>query len=279
MNMKKTLIFAALLLLTLAVGAQEKLTILYTNDCHSAVMPLSANLNDTLKANRGGMLRRLYMVNAERRKTPCLLLFDSGDFSQGSAYYSLFKGEVEVGLMNRMGYDAAALGNHEFDSGLDNLKKLAEMATFPFVCANYDFGETPLASLIKPYAVIERDGVRVGVFGLSPRLSGLVSRQNYEGIEYNDPVEAAKAVVETLRNKEKCDVVVCLSHLGFDMGDDVDDKKVAAATTGIDLILGGHSHTFLKQAERLENAEGKTVVVDQNGKNGINVGKAVITLK
>ncbi len=277
--MKKTILCAALCLMTLAAGAQTTLTILHTNDTHSTVMPLSRNLNDTMKADRGGMIRRLAMLDDERQKAPDLLLFDSGDFSQGSAYYSLFKGDVEVGLMNRMGYDAATLGNHEFDYGMENLVRLVSMAEFPIVCANYDFTGTQLEGLIKPYVVIERAGARIGVFGLAPTLAGLVSRQNYEGIEYLNPIETAQKMVDTLRSEEGCDIIVCLSHLGWDLGDDDDDNKLIAGTRGIDLVLGGHSHTYMKEAEYVNDADGKPVMVDQNGKHSIYVGKITIEMR
>ena len=118
---------------------QKQLVILHTNDTHSTIQPVSAQLPDTMKAGRGGALRRIAMLKEERAKDPDLLLFDSGDFSQGSAYYTMFKGDVEVGLMNRMGYDAVTIGNHEFDFGLENMARLFRMATFPVVCTNYDF--------------------------------------------------------------------------------------------------------------------------------------------
>ncbi len=277
--MKKIFLSIAITLMALSASAQKQLTILHTNDSHSTVMPLSPNLADTMKADRGGFLRRIAMIADERAKTPDLLLFDSGDFSQGSSYYSLFKGEVEVGLMNRMGYDASALGNHEFDSGLDNLVRLVRMAEFPFVCANYDFSGTALDGLVKPYIIIERAGLRIGVFGLSPVLEGLVAAKNYEGITYLDPIVSARSVVSTLRDSEHCDIVICLSHLGWHLGDDMDDNKVIAATTGIDLVLGGHSHTYMTELQHISNADSIPVPVDQNGKHAIYVGKIVMTLE
>ncbi len=270
---------AALCMMTLAATAQKTLTVLHTNDTHSTVMPLSNNLSDTLKAGRAGFIRRIAMLEEERAKTPDLMLFDSGDFSQGSPYYAVFKGEVEVELMNRMGYDAVAVGNHEFDFGLDNLAKLLKQASFPVVCANYDFSGTPVEGLVRPYVVMERAGVRVGVFGLSPQLEGLVSAENYVGVAYLDPVETARKMVKTLREEEKCDVVICLSHLGWSMRDCIDDQKLVSATTGIDLVLGGHSHTDMKEMEFVDDADGHPVAVEQNGKHGIYVGKITIELE
>ena len=237
-------------------------------------------LGDTLLAGRGGYLRRMELVRREREAEPGLLLFDSGDFSQGSPYYTLFKGDVEVGLMNMMRYDAATLGNHEFDFGLDNLARLLRKARFPVVCANYDFSGTPLEGLVKPYVVIEREGLRVGVFGLSPRLDGLVAKENYGGVVYNDPVEAARKAVKALRSGERCDVVVCLSHLGWAQAQpDIDDSTMIAGTRGIDLVLGGHSHSYFEKLEHVRDADGRNVPVDQNGKHGVFVGKMEMSLK
>lgn len=264
----------------LSATAQEsrrQLVVLHTNDTHSTVMPLSGNLNDTMKAARGGFLRRVALVKEERAKEPDLLLFDSGDFSQGSPYYTLYKGDVEVRLMNRMRYDAATIGNHEFDFGLENMARIFRMAEFPIVCANYDFTGTPVEGTVRPYVVIERKGLRIGVFGLSPRLDGLVSKENYRGVTFSDPIEKAREVAGRLRNEERCDVVVCLSHLGWQMSKpDVDDSTLIAATRDIDLVLGGHSHTYLKELEWVKNADGKPVPVDQNGKHGIFVGRLVL---
>ena len=273
-------IMCAAIVAAMAAWGQQKLVILHTNDTHSAIMPLSRNLGDTLLAGRGGYLRRMELVRREREAEPGLLLFDSGDFSQGSPYYTLFKGDVEVGLMNMMRYDAATLGNHEFDFGLDNLARLLRKARFPVVCANYDFSGTPLEGLVKPYVVIEREGLRVGVFGLSPRLDGLVAKENYGGVVYNDPVEAARKAVKALRSGERCDVVVCLSHLGWAQAQpDIDDSTMIAGTRGIDLVLGGHSHSYFEKLEHVRDADGRNVPVDQNGKHGVFVGKMEMSLK
>ena len=177
----KHIITAIALLLTMSVRAQKQktLTILHTNDTHSTVMPLNKNLADTMLADRGGFLRRMTLVEQERRQDPDLLLFDSGDFSQGSAYYSMFEGDVEVGLMNKMRYDAVTIGNHEFDFGLDNMIRIFKMCEFPIVCSNYDFADTELKDIVKPYIIIKRKGIKIGVFGLCPKLDGLVFTKNY----------------------------------------------------------------------------------------------------
>lgn len=267
------MMMAAACLAVMAAAAQKQLTILHTNDTHSTVMPLSENLNDTMKAGRGGFLRRVAMVEAERKADPDLLLFDSGDFSQGSTYYTMYKGDVEVGLMNMMKYDAATIGNHEFDFGLENMVRIFRMAEFPVVCANYDFRGTIAEDVVKPYVVLRRSGLRIGVFGLSPKLGGLVSWKNYPGVKYLDPVKAAAETVAILKGKERCDVVVCLSHLGWDMKPEVDDSTVIANMEGIDIVLGGHSHTYLKDLEWVTDKGGRRVPVDQNGKHGIFIGK------
>lgn len=266
-------------LAAMAGKAEEKqLVILHTNDTHSTVMPLNENLNDTMKAGRGGYLRRLAMLKEERVKDPELLLFDSGDFSQGSPYYTIYEGEVEVGLMNMMRYDAATIGNHEFDFGLDNMARLFRMAEFPIVCANYDFTGTVVEGLVKPYVVLERKGLKIGVFGVAPKLEGLVSKANYEGVSYLDPVEKAREVSDLLRNEEKCDVVVCLSHLGWAIQPDVEDSTLVAGTSNIDIVLGGHSHTYLTELQWVKNRDGREIPVDQNGKHGIFIGRMVMTL-
>ncbi len=268
-------IFAAV---SLGADAKKKqLVILHTNDTHSCVFPLSRNLADTLTAGRGGFLRRVEMINGQRKENPGLLLFDSGDFSQGSPYYTMFKGDVEIGLMNIMKYDAATIGNHEFDFGVENMARLFKKADFPIVCANYDFTGTALEGIVKPYTIIKRNGLKIGVFGISPQLDGLVFAKTCEGVKYNDPIKAANDVARKLKKEEKCDVVICISHLGWDiMG--VDDTEMMAKTRNIDLVLGGHSHTYFKSLEYVRNLDGKEIPNDQNGKSGIFVGRIVIDM-
>jgi len=270
--------FYLLTFLPLNVSAQKKLTILHTNDTHSTVLPLNPNLEDVMKAGNGGFLRRIEMLKAERQKDPDLLYFDSGDFSQGSGYYTMFKGDVEVGLMNMMGCDAATIGNHEFDFGLDNMARLFRMANFPIVCTNYDFTGTVCEGLVKPYVIIKRKGVKIGVFGLAPKLKGLVSDKNCVGVKYLDPAEVALKTATILKEQQKCDMVICISHLGWSKGGE-DDNYLVPRSRYIDLVLGGHSHTYLEQLEYLPDMDGKMVPVDQNGKHGIFVGKMIVTLK
>jgi 5'-nucleotidase len=268
------------LLTALSVDAkkQKQLVVLHTNDTHSCVMPLSEELDDKELAGRGGFLRRVKMVKEQRQQHPDLLLFDSGDFSQGSGYYTLFKGEVEIGLMNEMGYDAATIGNHEFDFGLDNMARLFRMAKFPIVCSNYDCTGSVLEGLVKPYVVLKRNGVKIGVFALSPILKGLVSAKNYGSLKFLDPAETAQKYINILRQQEKCDVVICISHLGWST-DQYSDQTVLSAVEGCDLVLGGHTHTYMKTLEYAPDKTGKLIPVDQNGKAGVFVGKLVLTLE
>lgn len=273
MNVKeigRSLLAILSLVISVEAGAQD-LWIVHTNDTHSCVMPINPLSSDTAQADKGGFLRRASFVRQMREEHPHLLLFDSGDFSQGSAYYNLYKGEVEVSLMNEMKYDAATIGNHEFDFGMDNMKRIFSMAQFPIVCANYDFSGTVLEGLVKPYVILEREGLRIGAFGLSPQMDGLVSAENYKGVKFEDPVSAAERVVGLLRGQEHCDVVICLSHLGWDI-EGIDDVEVIPATRGIDVVLGGHSHTYFEHPEIVKNADGKDVICNQMGKNGRYVG-------
>ena len=263
----------------MAVGAyaQKHLEVLHTNDTHSCIMPLNPNLADTAVAGRGGFLRRVAMIKEERAKNPDLLLIDSGDFSQGSPFYTMFKGDVEVGLMNLMGYDAVTIGNHEFDFGLENMARIFKMAKFPVVCANYDFTGTCVEGLVKPYVIIKRNGLKIGLFGLSPQLEGLVDLSKCKGVTYLDPVEVGNRVAAELKHDKKCDVVICVSHLGWLRPDEMGDQKLLASSKDIDLVLGGHSHSYFKDLCYVNNADGKAVPVDQNGKNAMYVGKLTLS--
>ena len=259
-------------------GAQKTLTILHTNDTHSTIMPLNPNLADTMLADRGGYLRRMNMIRQQRQQDPDLLLFDSGDFSQGSAYYSLFQGDVEIGLMNRMGYDAATIGNHEFDFGLDNMIRLFKMAQFPIVCSNYDFADTELKDIVKPYIIIKRKGLKIGVFALCPPLEGLVFTKNYGPLRFLDPVEKTNEMVDILKRQKKCDVVICISHLGWGSSQ-YPDNRFIQQTRGVDLVLGGHTHTYFQELQYEKNLDGQPVPVDQNGKHAAFVGKLLLTFQ
>lgn len=261
-----------------AVAQKKQLVILHTNDTHSCIMPLNSNLADTALAGRGGFLRRMALIEDERAKTPGLLLIDSGDFSQGSPYYNFYKGEVEVELMNRMGYDVATIGNHEFDFGLENMARIFRMAKFPIVCANYDFTGTSVEGLVKPYTIIKRNGLKIGLFGLSPQPKGLVDTTKFVGVKYLDPVETARRMAALLKTKKRCDVIICVSHLGWE-DEELTDQMLVPATRDIDIVLGGHSHTYMKTLQYVKNVDGKDVPVDQNGKHGIWIGRIVLDLE
>lgn len=273
-----TILTIAVAVTLTAAAKGRQLLILHTNDTHSCVLPLNPNLADTMLAGRGGFLRRAAMIDQMRKEDKDLLLLDSGDFSQGSPYYTMFKGDVETELMNIMGYDAATIGNHEFDFGLENMARIFRKAKFPIVCANYDFTGTVVEGLVKPYVIIKRKGVRIGIFGLSPKLDGLVMASTCAGVRYSDPIKTANAVADKLKNEEKCDVVICLSHLGWDEAG-LNDMEMMTKTRNIDLVLGGHSHSYFKTLNHVRNLDGKDVPNDQNGKHGIFVGKITLSLE
>ena len=256
----------------------KQLVILHTNDTHSTIMPLNPNLDNKDIAGRGGFLRRVNMIKEQRQQHPNLLLFDSGDFSQGSGYYTLFKGEVEIGLMNEMGYDAATIGNHEFDFGMENMARIFRMANFPIVCSNYDCTGTVLEDLVKPYVTLKREGVKIGIFALAPPMKGLVFDGNCEGITYLDPAETAQKYIDILRKLEKCDLVICISHLGWEVSV-YPDEKFVSLTEGCDLVLGGHTHTYMPTLEYTPDKNGKMIPVDQNGKHGVFIGKLILDLE
>lgn len=280
--MKKILtILGTALLLCLGspatLRAQKTLTILHTNDTHSCIFPLSTNLADTTVAGRGGFLRRIAMLKEERRKDPDLLLIDSGDFSQGSPYYTLFQGSAEVGLMNQMGYVCSTIGNHEFDFGMENMARIFREANFPILCSNYDFTGTPLEGIVKPYLIVKRKGIKIGIFALDPQLEGLVFEKNYQGVKYLDPIACANKMSRLLKQEKHCDIVILVSHLGWDI-QGTDDTEVIAQSKGIDLVLGGHSHTYFQTLQYVKDLDGRKVPVDQNGKNAIWVGKIQLQL-
>ncbi len=252
------------------VGAQS-LTLVHTSDTHSCIEPISPHDIKPEQADKGGYIRRVSLIGDLRREHRNMLLLDCGDFSQGSVYYSLFKGEVEVQLMNLMGYDACTIGNHEFDCGMENMARLFRMAKFPIVCANYDFTGTVCEGLVKPYIIKECGGRKIGIFGLAPQLKGLVSDANCQGVVYHHPAAVAQQMADKLRNEEGCDFIICLSHLGYGNRDD-QDPAVIRATRGIDVFLGGHSHSYFEYAKYLPNADGKEIPLDHQGKNGQFIG-------
>lgn len=272
------MICACLFAGSVSAQADKELLIFHTNDMHSRVEPFSDDYQDTLLAGKAGMVRRATFISWQRKEHPDLFLFDSGDFSQGTPYYNMFKGEVEIKLMNAMKYDAGTIGNHEFDFGLDNMARLFKMADFPIVCANYDVRGTVLEGLVKEYTVIEREGVRIGVFGLGAPLDGLVAAHCYGNVKYEDPVSEAQRIADILKNQEKCDLVICLSHLGW-MEDQFSDIELIENTRNIDVVLGGHSHSYFTEPKFYKNLDGVDVPVQQMGKNAAFVGKMVLKLQ
>ena len=252
--------------------APRKLTILHTNDMHSRIEPFPDNGGQW--AGLGGMARRAALIAGVRAQEPNVLLLDSGDIFQGTPYFNFFGGELEYRLMSQMAYDASTLGNHDFDNGLEGLQRQLPHAIFPFLIANYDFSKTPLAGRFAPYKVFEKQGLRIGVFGLGIELSGLVADKNFGATAYLDPVAKAREMAVQLRGPEKCDMVICLSHLGYKYADaKLDDRKLAAQVAGIDLVLGGHTHTFMDAPEAIAGPRGHQTLINQVGWSGINLGR------
>lgn len=278
--MKRIYLLFTALCICGALAAQDvkELLILHTNDTHSRVEPIPVTDPNPEYAGKAGFVRRATLIKGMREQNKDLLLFDCGDFSQGSPYYNMFKGEVEVKLMNEMGYDAGTIGNHEFDFGLDNMARLFKMANFPIVCANYGVKGTVLEGIVKPYVILEREGVKIGVFGLSPVLEGLVQTKNYEGVVFESPIEAAQRVAKILKEQEKCDLVVCLSHLGW-KGEPYSDETLIANTRNIDIVLGGHSHSYFDKTLFYKNLDGRDIPLQQMGKNAVYVGKMKVEME
>lgn len=253
---------------------ETKITILHTNDVHSHIDPFPAD--HPKNANQGGVSRRSTLIEKIRREEPNVLLLDAGDIFQGTPYFNYYGGELEFKLMSMMNYDLATMGNHDFDNGIDGFYSQLPHAKFDFVSANYDFKNTVLNGIVEPYKVFIKDGIKVGIFGLGVELDGLVDKKLYKETVYNDPIEVAKDITTTLKEKEKCDLVICLSHLGYKYKNDPDkvcDITLAKSTKDIDLIIGGHTHTFLDKPVVENNSENKPVLVNQVGCYGINLGR------
>ena len=248
----------------------KRITILHTNDMHSRIEPFSSGSFKGI----GGMAQRSSIINEIRKKEKNVLLFDAGDIFQGTPYFNFYGGELEFKLMSQMKYDAATLGNHDFDNGLDGLKKQLKHASFQFVCANYDFSKTILKNSFKPYKIFLKDGVKIGVFGIGVELNGLVPKELYKETKYLDPLIEANKISDKLKNKKGCDLIVCLSHLGLMYNSNkVSDLVIAQKSKHIDLIIGGHTHSFLEKPILETNLDGKKVIINQVGWGGINIGK------
>lgn len=251
---------------------KKHITILHTNDVHSHIDPFQKDHPQF--PGQGGVSRRYELIKNIRLENPNTLLLDAGDIFQGTPYFNFYGGELEFKLMSKLGYDAATLGNHEFDNGIDGFAAQLPNAAFKFLSANYDFSNTILDGLIEPYKVFVKDDIRIGVFGLGIELAGLVGKKLYKETTYLDPVEIAADTTRILQEEEACDLVICLSHLGYQyQGEKISDVKLASQTKGIDLIIGGHTHTFLSKPQVISNLEGKDVIVNQVGWAGVNMGR------
>jgi 5'-nucleotidase len=263
---------SGLLALPAWAAAGVKITILHTNDTHSRLDPYPQNGPN---AGRGGVAARMRLISQIRSNEQYVLLFDAGDIFQGTPYFNFFKGALEMKAMEMMGYDAATMGNHDFDEGIENFNQQLRHVKFPFVVSNYHFDRTVLDGKIKPYTIFEKGGIKIGVFGLGINPEGLIPTDLFGEIVFEDPYIAATRTVDLLRNKERCQLVVCLSHLGFQYKDNKpSDLAVAKQINGIDLIIGGHTHTFLDQPEAINwpNGQGRTLIT-QVGHSGLKLGR------
>jgi 5'-nucleotidase len=255
------------------------ITILHTNDVHSQIDPLPANDRN---AGKGGVARRATLVKRIRAENPNTLLLDAGDAFQGTPYFNLYRGVVEYKAMTAIGYDIATLGNHDFDNGVDALAEAMKYAKFEFVSANYDARGTAIEKRVKPYVVREFEGVRIGVFGLGIKLEGLNPPESFKGVKYYDPVKVSAGAVKLLRERERCAMVLCASHLGYypnPKGDEVGDTQVVSQVNGIDFIASGHTHTFMQQPVLAKQPGGGSTVIFQVGKSGIYLGRVDFTVR
>jgi len=254
--------------------SSKKITILHTNDVHSHIDAFAPDA--ARNANQGGVARRATLVENIRNENPNTLLLDAGDIFQGTPYFNYYGGELEFKLMSKMKYDAATIGNHDFDNGIDGLYAQLPHASFQFLSANYNFKNTVMDTHVKPYTIFIKDGIKIGVFGLGIKLRGLVDKKMYKETEYLDPIESAQEMTRILKQDEQCDLIVCLSHLGYyykKNPEKISDLLLAKSTKDIDLIIGGHTHTFLPKPTVAQNIEGKNVLVNQVGCYGINLGR------
>jgi 5'-nucleotidase len=257
-----------------AVGT-DKLVILHSNDVHSRIDPFPDN--DKKFPGMGGMANKAAIIKKIRAEEDNVLLLDAGDIFQGTPYFNFYGGELEIKLMSEMGYDAGTMGNHDFDAGIEGFEKQLKHATFPIIVSNYDFTGTALENKILKFKTFQKKNIKVGVFGLGIELKGLVPEKLYGEIVYQDPVVKAQEMVKILREEEKCDYIICLSHLGYQYKEDkISDVKLAAQTEGIDLILGGHTHSFLEAPVIYKNLADREVLINQVGWAGVWLGRVDI---
>lgn len=249
----------------------KHITILHTNDVHSHIDPFPKT--HSKNPNQGGVARRAYLIEQIRLENPNTLLFDAGDIFQGTPYFNFYGGEIEFKLMSMLKYDAATLGNHDFDNGIDGLYAQLPNASFKILNANYDFTNTIMDGQVKPYSIFEKDGIKIGVFGLGIQLDGLVNKPLYKETKYLDPIERARDISKELKD-QNCDLVICLSHLGYQyQSDKVSDIVLAQNTQNIDLIIGGHTHTFMDKPVIEHNKIGRKVLINQVGCFGLFLGR------
>ncbi len=257
-----------------ALGSNDKrqyLTVLHTNDWHSRIEAFPDT--DKNNAGKGGAASRATLIQQIRNEASNVLLLDAGDIFQGTPYFNFYEGALEYKLMTAMGYDIATLGNHDFDNGIQGIIKQLPLAGFQFVNANYDFTKTALKGHVHPYRIIHKQGIKIGVFGIGIDLKGLVPDANFQNLIHNNPIQVAEQTATLLRNKN-CDLIICLSHLGFEYKtNQVSDLVLANSKADIDLIIGGHTHTFLKEPIVVKNQLGKNVLVNQVGWAGLQLGR------
>ena len=255
-------------------SSHKNITILHTNDVHSHVEPFSKDHSEF--PNKGGFERRATLISKIRRQNPNTLLFDAGDIFQGTPYFNFYGGEIEFKLMSMLGYDAITIGNHDFDNGMDGLDKQLPNAKFDIISSNYDFKNTILESKVSDYKIYNKSGVKIGVFGLGIELEGLVSKDLYKETKYLDPIDIANDTAKKLKETENCDIVICLSHLGYKyekFPNKVSDLNLAKSTKNIDLIIGGHTHTFMNKPVVVKNNVGNDVLINQVGCFGLYLGR------
>ena len=270
-------VFLLFFCVSVLAGPKVKLVILHTNDTHSQVEPTEKSALKT--GDMGGYARRMGVIQKIRSEEQYVLLVDAGDYSQGTPYFNFYNGRIEIEAMSRMKYDAGTLGNHEFDNGIDTLAVVLKNARFPLLSSNYNVDKTALKGMIKPYLVLNRGGLRIGIMALDVNPVSLIFEKNYKGMKYEDPIEKANEISTLLKKKEKCDVIICLSHLGADTTKmEVNDFEIARKTRFIDVIIGGHSHSMLTNTAE-KNAAGNPIVIAQMAKSGLYLGRVDLELE
>lgn len=266
--MKRIFTAICIIVASATLNAQD-LTILHFNDTHSHIDPQRSGDYQ----GRGGVIEQAAFIDSVRCADGKrnVLLVHAGDFSQGSSYFTELQGNIEIDVLNAMKFDVVTLGNHEFDNGIDELARRLKNLKADVVCANYDFNDTVLEGLVRPYAIVRKSGKKIGVMGLLTDIDEVVDRDIASQLEYQDPAEVVNRLAAYLKEEKGCDMVICLSHLGFGM-----DKVVAASTRNLDIIVGGHSHTLLHKKQVVKDLDGEDVIIVQNWKWGLNAGQLTI---